>query len=97
MPDLVFRWEFKPTGAPSSRLFGVDVVDPDVVFAVGSPEQGGPQGGAVVRTTDGGDSWQVSIPPDGNALPFHDVHAFDADHAVVLSAGQGSGSRIYKD
>jgi photosystem II stability/assembly factor-like uncharacterized protein len=51
--------------------------------------------GTVLRTVDGGASWQQVSPPGTSALQFRDVEAFDADHAVILSIGPGSDSRVY--
>jgi photosystem II stability/assembly factor-like uncharacterized protein len=92
----------KPTSSPSwrfmqtvttSTLFGVDVVNRNVVWAAG----GGPTtDGVVVRTVDGGQSWQDITPPGGAVRAFHDVEAFDRNHAVVLAVGQGQDSRIYR-
>jgi photosystem II stability/assembly factor-like uncharacterized protein len=53
---------------------------------------------AVLRTTDGGTTWQaVDVPgAAGDSLEFRDVYAVDADVAYLLAAGPGSRSRIYK-
>lgn len=49
-----------------------------------------------VRTTDGGASWQVFRHPTGDSLQFRDIHAFDAENVVLMSAGSGPLSRIFK-
>lgn len=53
---------------------------------------------AVLRTTDGGTTWQAIEVPGaaGDSLEFRDVYAVDADVAYLLAAGPGSRSRIYK-
>jgi len=53
---------------------------------------------AVLRTTNGGASWEtISVPgAAADSLQFRDVHAVDADVAYVLASGPGSRSRIYK-
>ncbi len=51
--------------------------------------------GTVLRTTDGGHSWASVGPPGAGSLQFRDVEATSADHAVILSIGEGSDSRIY--
>lgn len=81
-------WERFDTGAVS-RLRGLSAVSSDVAWASGS-------GGTVLRTLDGGASWQPVAPPDTATLQFRDVEAFDADHAVIMSAGEGTDSRIYR-
>jgi photosystem II stability/assembly factor-like uncharacterized protein len=53
---------------------------------------------AVLRTTDGGTTWQAIDVPGAvaDSLEFRDVYAVDADVAYLLAAGPGSRSRIYK-
>lgn len=41
----------------------------------------------MVRTVDGGASWQNVTPPVGERSAFHDIEAFARDHAVVLAIG----------
>ncbi len=48
-----------------------------------------------VRSTDGGQSWQLFTHPTGDTLQFRDVHAFDANKVVLMSAGSGPLSRIF--
>jgi photosystem II stability/assembly factor-like uncharacterized protein len=52
----------------------------------------------VLRTTDGGGTWERLAVPGAAAdsLQFRDVHAVDADTAYLLAAGPGARSRIYK-
>src|SRR4051794_33496269 len=40
-----------------------------------------PTDGVVMRTTDGGATWQDVTPPGAAALQFRDIEAFDADDA----------------
>src|SRR5690606_3442763 len=49
----------------------------------------------ILRTTDTGQSWQQVAPKDTADLDFRDIEAFDADHAVALSIGEGDRSRVY--
>jgi photosystem II stability/assembly factor-like uncharacterized protein len=51
--------------------------------------------GAVLRTTDGGATWQDVSPPDAAGLQLRDVEAQSARRASVLSIGEGDASRIY--
>lgn len=53
-------------------------------------------GGTVLRSTDGGETWQQLKTPAGDSLQFRDVHALNADTAWLLSIGSGSASRIYR-
>jgi len=53
---------------------------------------------AVLRTTNGGETWERLTVPGAAAdsLQFRDVHAVDAHVAYLLAAGPGARSRIYK-
>ena len=71
------------------RLRGIAAVDANVAWASGRE-------GTVLRTRDGGATWEnVSVPGAGR-LDFRDIEAFDANTAVVLSIGNGADSRIYR-
>jgi len=80
-------WQDLATGSTSS-LRGLSAVSRRVAWASGSV-------GEVLRTVDGGQTWQHVGPPDTASLQFRDIQAFDADHAVILSIGEGEDSRIY--
>jgi photosystem II stability/assembly factor-like uncharacterized protein len=81
-------WTPLATGV-TARLRGVSVVDDRVVWASGS-------NGTIVRTTDGGQTWQKCVIPETETLDFRDIDAFDAKTAYALSIGAGESSRIYK-
>ncbi len=54
-------------------------------------------GGAVLRTTDGGKSWRrLAAPPGGATLDFRDVQAFDERRALLLAAGPGAASGLWR-
>lgn len=75
-------------GAPSLR--GLHAGPQGVVWASGS-------GGAIARSLDGGLSWEpVPPPPAAEDLDFRDVHAFSAEEAVLLAAGPGEASRLFR-
>ncbi len=69
-------------------LQAVHAVSSSVVWVAG-------YGGVVLRTIDGGATWERRMTPTGDSLQFRDVHALDADRAWILSIGNGSSSRIY--
>ena len=48
-----------------------------------------------VRTLDGGKSWELFSHPTIDTLQFRDVHAFNKDKVILMSAGPGPLSRIY--
>lgn len=81
-------WELKPTGV-TARLRGLAPVTRDVAWASGTL-------GTVLRTHDGGRSWQNVSPPNAADLQFRDIEAFDARNALILSIGEGDASRIYR-
>lgn len=56
----------------------------------------GGHGGVVLRTDDGGQRWERVPAPAGDSLQYRDVHAFGPRSGVVLSAGSGPASRIYR-
>lgn len=76
-------------GRTDARLRGLSVVDSRVAWASGSK-------GTILRTTDGGRTWQNRTVPGGADLDFRDIHAFDDRTAYVLSIGEGEKSRISK-
>ena len=49
----------------------------------------------MLRTTDGGRTWEDVSPPDTEGLLFRDVEAESAHRASVMSIGPGDASRIY--
>jgi photosystem II stability/assembly factor-like uncharacterized protein len=42
----------------------------------------------IVRSTDGGVTWKVDSIPGRTTLDLRDIHAFDADRAVAIAAGE---------
>ena len=82
------QWIKYPVDTTAS-FRGLAVVDSRVIWASGT-------GGTVIRTTDGGDSWQVITVPGAENLDFRDIEAFDSKTAYILSIGNGDASRIYK-
>jgi photosystem II stability/assembly factor-like uncharacterized protein len=82
-------------------LIVVDVVNPNVVWAAGGgfPPPPSPEApdvpGTVVRTIDGGQTWQHRRPA-GTAQVYRDVEAFSPNHAVVLAPKTSAGhSQIF--
>lgn len=73
----------------TARLQAVSAVSPEVAWASGAR-------GTWVRTTDGGRTWTAGVVPGADSLEFRDVHAFDAVRAVLLAAGPGDRSRLYR-
>ena len=72
----------------TALLIAVSAVTDSVAWVSGS-------GGTWLRTVDGGTTWQAGKVPGADSLQFRDVHALDANHAWLLSIGNGASSRIY--
>lgn len=85
----VAQWRPQQSGV-TVRLRGVSAVSDRVAWASGAQ-------GTVLRTTDGGATWQRRpVPEAAGALDFRDVDAVSAEIASILSIGPGAASRIYK-
>jgi len=82
------QWIKQDVNATAS-LRGLSVVNEKVVWASGT-------GGTVIKTADGGKTWNVMTVPGAEKLDFRDIEAFDANTAYILSIGNGDSSRIYK-
>ncbi len=79
-------WDLQNSGVTAS-LRGLSVVDSNTAWSSGS-------GGTVVKTVDGGKTWKDVSVVDAGDLDFRDIHAFDSQTAVILSAGQPA--RVYR-
>jgi photosystem II stability/assembly factor-like uncharacterized protein len=78
-PPFTGSWIVRSSGTTAS-LRGLHVVDAHVAWASGT-------GGTFLRTLDGGESWAFGAVPGAEARDFRDIHAWDRDRALVLSAG----------
>jgi photosystem II stability/assembly factor-like uncharacterized protein len=76
------------TSNTTSELRGLSVVSEQVAWASGAR-------GTVLRTVDGV-NWQALAVPGADKLDFRDIHAIDANSAIVMSAGPADASRIYR-
>ena len=56
----------------------ISAVSDQVIWASGT-------GNTVLRSTDGGASWQCTTPADSLSLDFRCLYAWDADNALVFS------------
>ena len=85
---------FGPTITPqnsgtTTRIQAVSVVNERVVWVSGFF-------GTVLRTIDGGETWETHTVPGGEQLQLRDIEGVSAQVAYVLSSGTGTDSRIYK-
>ena len=68
------------TSGSQASLRGLDVVNDQVAWASGAE-------GTVLRTIDGGTTWENVSITSADTLDFRDIEAFSASEAIVLSAG----------
>jgi photosystem II stability/assembly factor-like uncharacterized protein len=81
-------WSPLSTGV-GARLRGVSTVSDRVAWASGT-------NGTILRTSDGGTTWQRRAIAGAEKLDFRDIDAVDDTTAYALSIGSGELSRIYK-
>jgi photosystem II stability/assembly factor-like uncharacterized protein len=82
------RWQPQASGV-TGRLRGVSAISNMVAWASGA-------NGTVLRTVNGGRTWEALQIPDAGQLDFRDIDATSEREAYVLSIGPGESSRIYK-
>lgn len=82
------QWQTQVSGT-TARLRGLSVVSERVAWASGT-------GGTVLRTVDGGMTWERKPVGDDVSLDLRDIEGFDERTAYALSIGEGERSRIYK-
>ena len=88
--DLVVTAELQPQVSGTTALLqAVSPVNEQVAWASGHQ-------GTWVRTVDGGVNWTTGRVSGADSLEFRDVHAVSADTAILMSAGPGALSRIYR-
>lgn len=74
----------------TANLRGVVSVGGGVAWASGTS-------GTVLRTEDGGAAWLgCTVPPGASTLDLRAIAAFDKKNAIVMSAGTGTQSRLYR-
>lgn len=77
-----YAWNDASTGT-TAHFRGLSAVSATTAWVSGYT----PTDGVVMRTTDGGSTWQDVSPPGAAGLQFRDIEAFDADRAVAMSIG----------
>jgi photosystem II stability/assembly factor-like uncharacterized protein len=89
---VTYSWAPSATGS-AERFRGLAAVNGRVAWLAGT-------NATVLRTTDGGATWQDVSPPDRQVtgsdglVQFRDIEARDAQNAVALAIGEGTDSRV---
>ncbi len=84
--DFSGKW-IPLTSGETASFRGLYTVDENIAWVSGSK-------GVVLRTIDGGKTWERKTIPNTDSLQFRDVHAFNENLAFVISAGLPA--KIYK-
>ncbi|MBL4710288.1 MAG: hypothetical protein JKY48_17800 [Flavobacteriales bacterium] len=71
----------------NTSIRGISILDSNIIWLSGAK-------GTILRTSNGGVSWEKLNPPDQDSLDFRDVEAFSENSALITSAGYPS--RVYK-
>ena len=83
-------WVSQPSGTRAS-FRGLSVVDAKTVWVSGTRA-------TFLRTTDGGATWKLDSIAGADSLDLRDIHAFDANTAVAISAGpaENGAAKIFR-
>ncbi|PTB97557.1 hypothetical protein C9994_02415 [Marivirga lumbricoides] len=84
---ILFESENIESGT-QALLIGLDVLDEETIWASGT-------NATLLKSTNGGDSWQVFQYTEADTLQFRDVQGLNQKEAIVLSAGEGKASQIF--
>ena len=85
--NISAQWSLQQLDTKAS-FRGLSVVNNKVIWVSGT-------NGTVLRTLNGGQTWQTNTVKGAEKLDFRDVEAFNANLAYILSIGPGANSRIY--
>jgi photosystem II stability/assembly factor-like uncharacterized protein len=87
---LAYAQSWQPqTSGVTAGLRGIGAVNARVAYAGGAR-------GAILKTTDGGATWQNVSPPGSADADFRDIEVFSEREVLALSSGEGRLSRLYK-
>lgn len=85
-PGLTVR---EVASGTTALLQAVDPVDRNVVWVSGHR-------GTWARTLDGGESWTAGVVEGADTLQFRDIEGVDERTAILMSAGPGALSRMFR-
>lgn len=81
--QLVISMQSSPV---NTSIRGIEVLDQNTIWLSGAK-------GTILRTLNGGETWEQLSPPDKDSLDFRSIAAFSEKEALVASAG--FPARIY--
>lgn len=89
--EVPVNFKIKSLGSIDSTLSfrGIFAVDRNTAYVSGTK-------GSLYFTKDGGENWEKISPAASDILDFRDVALIDQNTIVLMSAGSGSNSKIYK-
>ncbi|WP_035375031.1 WD40/YVTN/BNR-like repeat-containing protein [Pseudoduganella violaceinigra] len=88
VPDAPAKGWLPQPHAGDAELRGLSVLSDQVAWASGAK-------GTVLRTADG-EHWDLMTVPGAETIDFRDIEAFDDKNAIVMGAGPGEASRMYR-
>ena len=88
LPTLGQSFSFEKLNSNVEASFrGLDVISTKTAWVSGT-------GGTVLKTNDGGDTWENISVPNSSTVDFRDIEVFDKNTAIVM--GISSPARFYK-
>lgn len=72
-----------------ASLRGIEVFNQNIIWVTGTS-------GTISKTEDGGKTWIKLSIPNTDSLDFRDIELFSEREAIVMSAGEGAKSNLFK-
>jgi photosystem II stability/assembly factor-like uncharacterized protein len=87
--SVLAQWKKQSVDTDAS-FRSIHAINDKIVWASGSK-------GTILKTTDGGANWQTIIVKGAESLDFRDIHIFDTNNAIAMSAGEAEkgAAKIY--
>ena len=98
LPAHAQNWESYGAGLipKNHEVIGISMVDSDIIWAVGYKAHGGFVGPShmpiVLKTVNGGETWEVYEVEEASSRISWDIEAFDENTALITSQTLGNGS-----
>ncbi len=85
---ITFSVESKPTDN-EALIVSIAILDEETIWASGSNS-------TFMRTTDGGDTWDIFQHPRIDTFQYRDIHALSGNEVILLAIGDGANSQIHR-